>query len=128
MIDDNAPYGVISIDELTEELEINKGFTLVTDGLGFKLTVVLHLGDYEFSGQHRSFEDEEGAIIIELPHEIRIQRGLAEHELHEVIAHEVYHLFYSLRKIIQVPEEQETEVFGELVRHVHKFVQDTDTK
>ena len=91
----------------------------ITEDLGFPLTVVIEVGDFEISGRHRTYETEYGEVPKEQTHTIQLQRDLALDYLFEVITHEVYHLFYSLRPHIKVDEETETTVYGQLVRHAY---------
>lgn len=88
---------------------------LVTDALGFKLDVTILFGEFETHGQHITFQDENGKVSADSPHTIKIQAGLDPAVLNGVVAHEVYHMFYSIRPLITVGEETEAEVFGELV-------------
>ena len=94
---------------------------LTTDSLGFPLTVQIEIGDFENSGTHRTYyETDSGLVGADALHRIQLQRGLEHGYLVEVVAHEVYHLFYSIRHLIAVDEETEAEVFGELVRRVYE--------
>ena len=102
----------------------NSPSKLITDSLGFALTVSIEVCDISpNSGTHRVFENvDTGRVPADALHTLKIQRGLSMPYLAEVIAHEVYHLFYSVRHLISVDEETEAEVFGQLVRHVHEVV------
>jgi class 3 adenylate cyclase len=93
---------------------------VVTDALGFSLEVEILVRDLEPRGRHVTYEDENGNVGNDAPHRIEIDTALYGSELAEVIAHEVYHLFYSLRHRITTDEETEAETFGHLVRRLHE--------
>lgn len=92
---------------------------IVTDSLGFRLEVEMVVCDIQPRGRHRTYEDEQGRVGSGAPHRIEIDIALYGEELAEVIAHEVYHLFYSVRQLITTDEETEAEVFGHLVKRLH---------
>ncbi len=99
--------------------------TLVTDSLGFQLRVEICItDDLSERGRHKTFEDEHGKAYKDAPHRIRIRSGLLSGELSEVISHEVYHLFYSVRHLITADEETEAETFGHLVKRIHAIYHD----
>lgn len=92
---------------------------LVTDALGFRLEVVISIGDFPNLGQHRVDADAEtGKVIAQATHHLNIKAGLDASSLTLVVAHEIYHLFYSVRHLITVDEEIEAEAFGELIKRV----------
>jgi hypothetical protein len=103
-----------------KNMSTEKIYKLVTDSLGFRLEVSIII-DTEMTGRgrHKTYEPEGGKVPPDAPHEIWLNSNLAGAELAEVIAHEVYHLFYSVRHLIAVDEETEAEVFGQLVSHLH---------
>ena len=72
-------------------------------------------------GRHKTYE-QDGRVTPDVGHKIIINSNLQGDELAEVIAHEAYHLFYSVRPLITVDEETEAEVFGQLVKHIHATV------
>jgi hypothetical protein len=91
---------------------------LVTDSLGFRLELSITVEDMDGRGQHKTYE-QEGCVTPDAIHKIIINANLRDDELAEVIAHEAYHLFYSVRHLIAVDEETETVIFGQLVKHIH---------
>lgn len=95
---------------------------LVTDDLGFKLAVDIRFSDCE-GGRHSTYETTEGVVPGDAPHVIEISNALRGAELVEVVAHEVYHLFYAVRGLISVDEEAEVEVFGQLVSKVFSMAE-----
>lgn len=98
---------------------------LITDALGFPLRVNLELGDYNFQGQHSTYENAETGKVDQLTeHTIKIKRGQSAQELAETASHECYHLFYSVRHLITVDEEMEATVFGQLAKRVFDFAAD----
>lgn len=100
---------------------MSKNKSLVTGMLGFELTVKITVGELAVSGRHKSYEDEHGNAVEGEVHEITLAEGLEPDYLLEVVAHEVYHLFYSVRPFIKVGEEEEATVFGQLVKHIYNF-------
>lgn len=92
---------------------------ITTDALGFPLAVELVVDDIAPRGRHKVYEDERGSVAADAIHIIEIRTGLAGAELAEVIAHEAYHLLYSVRALITADEETEAEVFGHLVKRMH---------
>lgn len=96
---------------------------LVTDCLGFPLNVKVVVDPSLDGGQHKTHEDECGNVRPNAEHCIRIAANLKPDDLIEVAAHEVYHLFYSVRHLISVDEETESQAFGQLVRHVCRLVE-----
>ncbi len=93
----------------------------ITDDLGFCLTVIVEVGPFPTSGAHRTYETVYGDVPKDQTHTIQLQSGLATDYLFEVITHEVYHLFYSIRPLITVDEETEVTVYGQLVKHVYNI-------
>jgi hypothetical protein len=91
---------------------------IVTDSLGFRLELSIVVESMPGRGQYETFE-QDGAVTPDAHHVIRINPNLQGDELAEVIAHESYHLFYSIRHLIAIDEETEAEVFGQLVKHIH---------
>lgn len=69
-----------------------------------------------------------GLVSADAPHTIQLQRGLDPLYLTEVISHEVYHLFYSVRHLITVDEEEQATIFGQLVKHIHEIYKQDMTK
>ena len=98
---------------------MNSSEEIVTDALGFRLEVAISVGDFPRGGRHRTYEAEDGRVPGDAPHAIQISKDLTHEDLHEVIGHEAYHLFYSIRHLITVDEETEAEVFGQLLRRAH---------
>jgi hypothetical protein len=99
---------------------MHKTSQLLTDALGFPLKVVVSVGDFPNLGQHRTHQDaESGQVSPDAVHYLNFKAGLESSVLNVVIPHEVYHLFYSVRHLITVDEETESEAFGELVGRVH---------
>lgn len=94
---------------------------IVTDSLGFRLEVTIEFGAYPHRGRHVTFETDAGEVTADSTHRIEVNESLVGPELAEVISHECYHLFYSVRKLITVDEETEAIVFGQLVKHVHSL-------
>jgi hypothetical protein len=88
---------------------------VATDSLGFPLKVRILVGDFEKDGRHVAYENETGEVAPDCEHRIEIRDGLSDAYLAEVVSHEVYHLFYSIRRLITVDEETESQVFGQLV-------------
>ena len=78
-------------------------------------------------GRHITYE-QEGAVNPEAGHRIIISSELRGTEVAEVIAHEAYHLFYSIRPLITVDEETEAVVFGQLVKRIHVLWQEGQGK
>jgi hypothetical protein len=72
----------------------------------------------EARGRHKTY-DQDGKVTAEASHKITINSNLRGDELAEVIAHEAYHMLYSVRHLITVDEETEAVVFGQLVKHIH---------
>jgi hypothetical protein len=91
---------------------------IVTDSLGFRLELSITVEDMDGRGQHKTYE-QDGRVTPDAIHRIAINAKLRDDELAEVIAHEAYHLFYSVRHLIAVDEETEAVVFGQLVKHIH---------
>ena len=92
---------------------------LITDSLGFQLTVKIEVGAYDFRGSHSAYEDyDTKKVASDAEHVIRVQAGMGAEELAEVVSHECHHLFYSIRHLITVDEETEAEVFGQLVKRI----------
>ncbi len=97
---------------------------LITDSLGFRLEIeVVVIPFREIGrGQHKTYE-RDGRVPPDAPHRITIYANPHptpdDKELAEVIAHEAYHLMYSIRHLITVDEETEAVVFGQLVKHIH---------
>lgn len=104
-------------------MEIKPLDILITDSLGFQLTVEIYVDAFEHLGQHNTHQDEFGKVPPDAVHRIEIQQGLSSETLNEVIPHEVYHMFYSIRPLITVDEETEAEVFGQLVKHIHNLLE-----
>ena len=98
--------------------------SIATDSLGFSLRVKISVGDFPHLGEHYTHEDLNGLVNQSAEHEIKIRQGLSIEESNMVVAHEVYHLFYSIRHLIRVDEETEAEAFGELVARIHAFLFD----
>lgn len=96
--------------------------TLETDSLGFLLRVQINVGDFETLGQHKTYTDENGKVLPSSLHILNFQVNMERTSVNTVTAHEVYHLFYSIRDLISVDEETEAEVFGELVGKVLDIV------
>ena len=89
----------------------------ITDALGFPLKVRLVFAD---SSRHVTSQDAEtGLVTRDAEHLIEIDKGLTNGDLAHDAAHEVFHLFYSIRHLIVVDEETQAEVFGQLVRHIY---------
>lgn len=104
---------------------------LQNDDLGFPLIVSIEIGDFEHSGTHRTTETIVGKrrlVPADAPHTIQLQHGLDPLYLTEVISHEVYHLFYSVRHLITVDEEEQATIFGQLVKHIHEAYQEAEVK
>ncbi len=88
---------------------------IITDALGFTLTVTMVLGQVEVLGRHSTKEDHETRIVPpDAPHTIYLHHDLEGPQLIGVIAHEAYHLFFSVRHLITADEETQAEVFGVL--------------
>ena len=100
------------------ESEISRAVKIVTDSLGFRLEVAVIVEDMAGRGRHKTYE-QNGMVTENVIHTIAINSNLRGDELTEVIAHEAYHLFFSVRHLIKVDEEAEAEVFGQLVKHIH---------
>lgn len=103
--------------------EVDETETMINDSLGFQLRVTMVVKEFEDSitrGQHRTYECD-GKVQDGQDHYIELRRGLMGAERSEVIAHEVYHVFYSVRHLITVDEETEALIFGQLVKHAHVF-------
>ncbi len=94
---------------------------IITDALGFRLEVSIIVADTAHRGQHKTYE-RDGKVLEGSSHVITISPNLYDDELSEVIAHEAYHLFYSVRDLITVDEETEALVFGQLVKRIHNFL------
>lgn len=94
---------------------------ILTDSLGFPLTVEIVIDDILPRGRHKTYEDADGRVADGAIHIIEIRAGMNGPELAEVIAHEAYHLFYSVRDRITSDEETEAEVFGHLVKRIHSI-------
>ena len=94
---------------------------IVTDSLGFRLELSMVLDDKIERGQYKTYECD-GKVLQEVGHQISINPDLRDAELAEVVAHEAYHLFYSIRHLITVDEETEAQVFGQLVKHLQELV------
>lgn len=101
---------------------VHKPARIVTDSLGFRLEVEIETGEYDFRGRHHTYESADGQVVADAVHRISIQRGMPQPELAEVAAHECFHLFRAIRPLVVVDEETETEVFGQLVKHVYEVV------
>lgn len=102
----------------------HNSYKLATDGLGFPLEVSIEVGDFESLGSHKTFYNHETGLVEQTaPHIIRIKSGLDRNAISMVVAHEVYHMFYSIRHLIACGEESEAETFGELVS---KIINDYD--
>jgi hypothetical protein len=96
---------------------------IITDSLGFPLAVTVSIVEnLRVRGRHVTYE-QEGKVLASAEHHIEIREGLLEEEKSEVIAHECYHLFYSIRHLITRDEEIEAEVFGHLVKRIHKTLE-----
>lgn len=93
---------------------------IVTDSLGFRLELTISVEEMDGRGQHKTYE-QDGLVKPDASHKIIIGVHLQGCELVEVIAHEAYHLFYSIRYLITVDEETEATVFGQLVRRIHAY-------
>ena len=92
---------------------------LISDSLGFRLEVLISFGNFSKLGEHRTYEGKDGKVADDAVHRININpTRLSEAELAGVVAHEVYHLFYSIRHLIVADEESQAEVFGDLVRSI----------
>lgn len=91
---------------------------IVTNSLGFRLEVSIAIENIEGRGQHKTYECD-GAIREDVGHKITIASRLRDDELAEVIAHEAYHLFESVKPLIKVDEETQAIVFGQLVARIH---------
>jgi len=91
---------------------------IITDSLGFRLEVTVVIEEMAVRGQHKTHE-QDGEVKPDAVHKIFIDSHLRGSELAEVIAHEAYHLFYSVRHLITVDEETEATVFGQLVKRIH---------
>lgn len=91
---------------------------IITDALGFSLKVDVTVGYTKPRGRHKTYQDEQGLVEAGAPHIIELRQGLRNEELVEVIAHEAYHLFYSIRNLITADEETEAETFGHLVKRL----------
>lgn len=98
---------------------------IITEGLGFPLEVTIAVGDFMVRGRHKTFTDERGFVEIGAEHRIEIKEGMIPLDFALVASHEAYHLFYSVRHLITVDEETEAEVFGYLVRRIHKLIYET---
>lgn len=96
---------------------------IATDSLGFNLKVDIIIGDLQSRGRHKTYIDEQGQTDDTTPHRVELRYGLSDSELVEVVAHEAYHLFYSIRSRITVDEETEAEVFGHLVKRLYEVAQ-----
>lgn len=97
---------------------------LVTDSLGFELRVNIEVGNFQFRGCHSTYENAEtGNVDAGAEHHIQISRGMPIEERAEVVSHECYHLFYSVKHLIKVDEETEVEVFGQLNKHLFSLVE-----
>lgn len=105
---------------MTDEAQV----PIITDSLGFRLKVQIEAGDYDFRGRHHTYESADGHVGADAEHKISIQRGMPASELAEVAAHECFHLFRAIRSLIVVDEETETQVFGQLVKHVYEAAQE----
>ena len=92
--------------------------SIVTDSLGFRLELSIIVEAMDERGRHKTYE-QDGKVTPEASHKIIINANLRDDELAEVVAHEAYHLFYSVRHLIAVDEETEAVVFGQLVKHIH---------
>ena len=92
--------------------------SIVTDSLGFRLELSIIVEAMDGRGRHKTYE-QEGKVTPEASYKIIINANLRDDELAEVVAHEAYHLFYSVRHLIAVDEETEAVVFGQLVKHIH---------
>ena len=92
--------------------------SIVTDSLGFRLELSIIIEEMDGRGRHKTYE-QDGKVTPDASHKIIINANLRDDELAEVIAHEAYHLFYSVRHLIAVSEETEAVVFGQLVKHIH---------
>ena len=92
--------------------------SIVTDSLGFRLELSIIVEAMDGRGRHKTYE-QDGKVTPEASHKIIINANLRDDELAEVVAHEAYHLFYSVRHLIAVDEETEAVVFGQLVKHIH---------
>jgi hypothetical protein len=90
---------------------------IVTDALGFALTVQIDVREMDGRGQHRTYEID-GAVAANALHTIDISPDMGGSELIEVAAHEAYHLFYAVRDHIAVDEEIQATVFGQLVKQI----------
>jgi hypothetical protein len=91
---------------------------IVTDSLGFRLEVSITVEAMPHRGKHKTYE-QDGKVTPSTSHQIIISPEIQGDELAEVIAHEAYHLFYSVRHLITVDEETEATVFGQLVKRIH---------
>ena len=102
---------------------------LATDSLGFALTVSFYFVPLRVRGRLVAMVDADTqAVTIDTPHAIEISDELVDSELVEVVSHEVYHLFFSIRHLIKVDEETESLVFGQLVKHIHQASKNQLTK
>lgn len=98
---------------------------VITDSLGFPLVVSIDIVEnLRVRGRHTTYSDENGNALVEAAHAIEIRYGLPKEEVAEVVSHEAYHLFYSVRHLITCDEETEAEVFGHLVRRIHKMLEE----
>lgn len=75
----------------------------------------------EIRGEHKTYE-RDGKVRDDMVHKITIIPDLSDDELIEVVAHEAYHVFYSVRHLIAVDEETEASVFGQLVEWIYATV------
>lgn len=91
---------------------------IVTDALGFPLTLSIAVCEMDGAGRHTTYETPEGEVTAMARHRIEIAAGLDPGELVNACAHEAYHLFYSVRALITADEETQAEVFGNLVRRL----------
>ena len=107
----DAPAGLRSLGRFV-------GHPLVTDSLGFRLEIAIGIEEMTGRGQHKTYQQGE-KVYADAIHKITINANLCGDELAEVIAHEAYHMFYSVRHLITVDEETEAVVFGQLVKHIH---------
>jgi hypothetical protein len=90
---------------------------IVTDSLGFALTVQIDVREMDGRGQHKTYE-QDGDVAADALHTIAISPEMGGGELVEVAAHEAYHLFYAVRGHITVDEETQATVFGQLVKRI----------
>ena len=94
---------------------------IITDSLGFSLEISIEVGDLgDKRGRHTTYETD-GKVQSDSHHKIIITSNLPLEELAEVSAHEAYHLFYSIRHLITVSEEEEALVFGQLVKRIYGY-------